>query len=169
MKKTGIFFGSSTGNTESVAYKLQHLLGDQNAETHNVETAEQADLERYPFLIFGTSTWGIGELQDDWESFLEIVDKVDLSQKKVALFGLGDQEIYPDSFADAIGKIYDRIEGSTTIVGQWPTDGYDFEESVAVKNNQFVGLILDIDNQPSLSDSRINAWVELLKKEFQLD
>lgn len=168
MKKIGIFFGSSTGNTEAIAYKLQHLLGEDLTETHNVETAEQVDLERYPYLIFGTSTWGLGELQDDWESFLEIIDKTDLSNKKVALFGLGDQEIYPDSFSDAIGKVFERIEGKTTIVGSWPTSGYSFEESVALKNNEFVGLILDVDNQSSLNDSRLTAWVEILKREFSI-
>lgn len=169
MKKIGIFFGSSTGNTEAIAYKLQHLFGNDSADTHNVETAEQHDLERYPFLIFGTSTWGIGELQDDWESFLDIVDKVDLAQKKVALFGLGDQEIYPESFADAVGKLYERIEGKTTVVGQWPNEGYAFDESVAFKDNKFVGLILDVDNQATLNDGRLSGWVELLKKEFGID
>lgn len=165
MANIAIFYGSSTGNTEKVAEKIKHAFGG-DAITLNVDDARDKDLVKFPYLIFGTSTWEIGDMQDDWQEFIDIVDKVDLSRKKVALFGLGDQEIYPNCFADGVGRIYDHITGKTTVVGKWPVDGYDFEESDAVRDGEFVGLILDEDNQSKLTNERIQKWVEMLRKEF---
>ncbi len=166
-KKIGIFYGSSTGQTEMVAEKLQQLFGEENADLLNVDMASEKDLEHYPYLILGTPTWGIGEMQDDWEDFAEILDKADLKGKKVALFGLGDQDTYPDSFADGVGMLFDRINARTEVVGAWPKAGYIFHESEALRGNQFVGLILDQENQASKTIERLEKWVEGLKKEFK--
>ena len=75
MKKIGIFYGSSTGNTEIVADKIKALFG-KDAETINIDSASKEDLEKYDFLVLGTSTWGIGDMQDDWEDFIEILEDV---------------------------------------------------------------------------------------------
>jgi flavodoxin I len=165
-KKIGIFYGSSTGQTELVAEKLQKLLGEENADLINVDGAMKSDLEKYPYLIFGTPTWGVGEMQDDWEDFSEIVEKSNLKEKKVALFGLGDQDTYPDSFADGIGILYDLLKDKVEIVGKWHKNGYTFNESEAYRDNAFVGLILDQENQADKTTERLEKWVEMLKKEF---
>jgi flavodoxin I len=165
-KKIGIFYGSSTGQTELVAEKLQQMLGVENADLINVDGATKSDLEQYPYLIFGTPTWGVGEMQDDWEDFSEIVEKSDLKEKKVALFGLGDQDTYPDSFADGVGILYDKIKDKTSVVGKWHKNGYIFSESEAFRDNAFVGLILDQENQADKTTERLEKWVEMLKKEF---
>lgn len=166
MAKIGIFYGTSTGNTETVAEKLQKILTPQEADIYNVDHATADDLKKYPYLIFGTSTWGIGDMQDDMEDFMDILKSVDLKDKKVAIFGLGDQDTYPDSFADGVGSLYDALKELTNVVGSWPTNGYEFEESDAVRDNKFVGCVLDQDNQASLTDERLRKWTEMLKKEF---
>ena len=166
MKKIGIFYGSSTGQTELVAEKLLSMLGEENAEVINVDIATKEDLERFPFLIFGTPTWGVGEMQDDWEDFSEIVMKANLKGKKIALFGLGDQDTYPDSFADGIGILYNKIKDKTKVIGKWHKNGYSFNESEAFRDNAFVGLILDQENQAGKTADRLEKWVEMLKKEF---
>lgn len=165
-KKIGIFFGSSTGQTERVAEKLHQLFGEDQAEVINVDIATREDLEKYPYLVFGTPTWGVGEMQDDWEDFMEILGKADLRGKKIALFGLGDQDTYPDSFADGVGMLYNKIKDKATIVGKWPKNGYVFHESEAIRGNAFVGLILDQENQPGKTNERLAKWVEMLRKEF---
>lgn len=165
MAKIGIFYGSSTGHTEKVAELIKNAFGD-DAVTINVDDATEKDLSKFQNLVFGTPTWDIGSMQDDWEDFIDTVKKADLKKKKVALFGLGDQENYPDSFADGIGVLYDEIAKKTTVVGHWPTEGYTFDESDAVKDGKFVGLIIDEDNQPKLTEERVKKWVEALKKEF---
>jgi flavodoxin I len=165
-KKIGIFYGSSTGQTEMVAEKLHQLLGEENADLINVDVATSDDLKKYAYLILGTPTWGIGEMQDDWEDFSEILEKTDLKGKKIALFGLGDQDTYPDSFADGVGMLYNKIKDKSLIVGKWPKNGYLFHESEAVKDNYFVGLIIDQENQAAMTNERLEKWVEMLKKDF---
>jgi flavodoxin I len=166
MADIGIFFGSSTGATELVAEQLQAILGADKAALYNVEDASLEDIDRHKFLIFGTPTWGMGDLQDDWGDFLEEIIKADMSKKKVALFGLGDQDTYPESFVDGLGVMYDVLKDKTTIVGFWPTKGYFFEDSLAVRNKKFVGLPIDEELQPEMTEDRLRKWVQLLEKEF---
>jgi len=165
MAKIGIFYGSSTGNTEIVAEKIKALFG-KDAETNNIDSASTKDFGKYDFIILGTSTWGIGDMQDDWEDFVDALEKVNFDKKKVALFGLGDQVNYADSFVDGMGAIHDAIYDRVDIVGAWPLDGYTFNESAAVKNGKFIGLAIDKENQQDLTDKRLKQWVEFLKKEF---
>ena len=89
-KMTGIFFGSTTGTTESVAARIAERLGVAQADVHNVAAASVEDVKKYDLLLLGSSTWGSGELQDDWPGFLDKLGKEDLSGRRVALFGCGD-------------------------------------------------------------------------------
>ncbi len=166
MEKIGIFYGSSTGHTQIVAEKLQRLFGDSTCDLYNVDSASKEDLKKHKYLIFGTPTWGIGDMQDDWDDFIEVVKECDMNGKKIALFGLGDQDTYPDSFADGVGILYDCVKEKAKVVGSWPTTGYFFSDSDACRDDKFVGLVLDQDNQSRLTDERLNTWVTQLKKEF---
>ena len=115
-------------------------------------------------MILGVSTWGVQDLQDDWNDFYPKLEKMDLSGKTIAIFGMGDASIYPSSFVDAMGILYEIVVSKgATIIGQISTEGYDFEYSRAVVDGQFVGLPLDDDTEPELTDERIAAWVEILK------
>ena len=163
MSKTGIFYGSSGGSTESVAKKIANLLGVDANDVRNVAKAKTSDLAAYDVLLFGTSTFGVGDLQDDWERFLPEVTKADLSGKKVALFGCGDSSSHSDTFCDAIGKIYVAVKDKTTVIGFTATAGYSFDASEAVADNQFVGLALDEDNESHLSEERIDNWTGIIK------
>ncbi len=165
MEKIGIFYGSSTGNAESVANKLQEALGD--VELFDVADASADDLNNFSNLILGTSTWGVGEMQDDFDAFMSELNDADLNGKKVALYGLGDQDGYSDTFVDAMGEVYEALEGKgCELVGEVSTDGYEFESSKAAKDGKFVGLPIDEDNQDDMTDDRIAAWVEVLKGAF---
>lgn len=156
--ETGIFYGSTTGNTESAAEKIKDLLKD--ATIQSISTASIEDFADYDNLIFGCSTWGYGELQDEWEYFIDKLKTASLGGKKIALFGTGDQAAYPDTFMDALGIIYEALETSgAQIIGYWPKEGYTYEASRAEIDDEFVGLVLDDDNQKNLTDERIKKWV----------
>jgi flavodoxin I len=168
MAKIGLFYGTQTGNTQSAAEAIQQEFGGSSVvELHDVANADTDDFAAYDCLIIGCPTWNIGELQSDWEGFYEELDSVDFTGKKVAYFGPGDQLGYADNFQDAMGILEEKISelGGTT-VGQWSVDGYDFNESRAVKDGKFVGLALDDDNQSELTDTRIKQWVAQLKPAF---
>lgn len=81
----GIFYGSSTGNTKDVAAKLQSEIG---GDLHNITDVDADSFGGYDGIVLATSTWGAGDLQDDWEDFLPNLDDVDFSGKKVAILGL---------------------------------------------------------------------------------
>ena len=163
MGTIGIFFGSSTGNTESAAERIAAALGG-GASVNNIASSSADEILSFDNIIFGVSTWGAGDLQDDFEDFMGTLEEMDFSGKKVAVFGLGDQESYPDTFVDGMGIIAKAVASAGgSVIGATSTDGYSFDSSEAVDGDKFVGLALDEDNQSDLSQDRINAWAEALK------
>lgn len=168
MNRIGIFYGTSGGNTEEIAKRIAPKLNVSSDDMYDVASAKASDLTQYDVLLFGSSTWGVGDLQDDWEGFIRVVAAADLSGKKVGLFGCGDSSSYPDTFCDAVGKIYQAVKDRATVVGYTGTEGYSFDASEAVVDSRFVGLAIDEDNESSLSDERIDTWVAQLKKDLAL-
>jgi flavodoxin I len=169
VSKIGLFFGTQTGKTESIAEQIRDEFGGSIVTLHDISQASTSDLEGYQYLIIGCPTWNVGELQSDWEGFFPELDDIDFSQKTVAYFGTGDQLGYSDNFLDAIGILEEKIAGrGGKTVGKWPTDGYDFSESRALRNGEFVGLAIDEDNQPELTERRIKDWVLQVKPAFGL-
>lgn len=170
MAQIGIFYGGSLkGSTYKTATSISEYFGKDQVSLHNVNEATKEDLEKYSFLILGTSAWGIGEMHQDWERFIDVLAEANLDQKKVALFGLGDQIEYPESFVDGMGTVFCRLPYKQNVVGFWPTKGYSFYFSTAEIDGKFVGLAIDEDSQPELTDERIQKWVEQLKSEFQFN
>ncbi len=167
MGKIGLFWGTDTGVTEEIVSILVDLIGSEKVESINVFNAAVEQFADYAHLLLGLSTWYDGELQSDWDEFFEQFQTIDFSGKTVALFGLGDQEGYGEYFVDGMGMIAEVVlKNGGTIVGRWPTKGYDFIASKAeLEKGFFVGLAIDEDIQPQKTDSRLEQWVALLEKE----
>lgn len=178
MSRIGIFFSSSTGNTRRIAKLIKKRFDDETmADALNVNKASAALVAGYSHLIFGTSTLGGGQLPGlstdcmggGWEEFLPQLNDVDFSGKTVALFGLGNQDKYPDEFVDAMGEIYHFVKArGAKVVGQWPADDYDFISSKALIDDAFTGLVLDQENQKNLTDERLDSWLKQIAPEFSL-
>lgn len=171
--KIGLFYGTDTGNTETVAKeikkKLEAIFGADTVDMKEIYKKKKEDFAPYEYLILGMPTWYDGELQADWEDFISEMEQVDFTGKKVAFYGLGDQYGYAAYFCDALGLFADIAEKQgATLAGFTSTEGYEFDHSKALRNNQFVGLCIDVDNQDELTNDRINAWLEQLIKEFGL-
>jgi flavodoxin I len=166
----GLFYGSTNGNTAAAAQLVQREFARQAGIV--VELLDVADyyleeMRSFDYLILGIPTWNIGQLQRDWDAIIEEFDEVDLHGKMAALFGLGDQIGYPDTFGDALFFLADKLESQgTKIVGSWPTDGYNFSGSWALRDGHFIGLMLDEDNQRELTEERVRVWVSQLIEEF---
>lgn len=168
MGKISVYYGSTTGNTRNAAEKIATLLGN-GVQAVDVGSARKDSFADSDVLILGTSTWGVGELQDDWIGALDHLRNAPLRGKHVALFGLGDQSTFADSFVDGMRDIYDAAcEAGATPVGACPQRGYEFNESRAVVEDLFVGLPLDDDNQSEMTNSRILMWVRQLETELGL-
>ncbi|MFA6062263.1 MAG: flavodoxin [Gallionella sp.] len=178
MSRIGLFFASSTGNTRRIAKFIKKRYNDETmADALNVNKATPELIAGFSHLIFGTSTLGGGQLPGlstdcmggGWEEFLPKLKDVDFTGKTVALFGLGDQDKYPDEFVDAMGEIYHFVVArGAKVVGAWPSDDYDFIQSKSLVDDQFVGLALDQENQKNLTDARLDSWLKLIAPEFGL-
>lgn len=169
--KIGLIYGSDDGNTETIAFRIQARLGEENVDVLDVSDVTQMDFASYDKLILGIPTWDFGQIQSDWEDFWDDVKEVGFEGKTVALFGLGDQFGYGDFFLDAMGMLHDvLVENGAKIVGHWPVEGYEFDASKALIEGEglFVGLGIDEDQQPELSASRLNKWVSQISHEFNL-
>ncbi len=168
MKKIGIFYGSSSGNTQAVAELIAGKLNVDKSHVIDVAKANAAQLSDYELLLLGSSTWGVGDLQDDWIGFVDQLGT--LSGKQVAVFGTGDSSSYADSFCDAIGLIADAAEkAGAAVVGKGvATSGYSFDDSQAVKDGAFCGLPIDADNESNLTEGRVTNWVAQIKAECGL-
>ena len=170
MASVGIFFGSDTGNTEAVAKMIQKQLGKQLVHVQDIAKSSKEDIDNFDLLLLGIPTWYYGEAQCDWDDFFPELEQIDFNDKLVAIFGCGDQEDYAEYFLDAMGMVRDIVEARGAIlVGQWSTDGYDFEASKGMADdNHFVGLGIDEDRQPELTDERVRAWCKQLHDELCL-
>jgi flavodoxin I len=167
MKKIGLFYSPDTVKTRQVGERIIKALGDAGVSAVSVKDATQEDFEKYDNIIAGASTWFDGELPVYWDEVLPEIESANLKNKKVAIFGLGDQVGYPDNFADGVGLLADIfIKAGAVMVGSTSTEGYKFEHSQAVKDGRFIGLVIDVENQSKLTDERIKSWVNQLKKEF---
>lgn len=150
----GIFYGSTTGVTEQIAEKLGTLLNAKVFHAGDIDKILEFDI-----VILATSTWGIGDIQDDWIGPLEKLKSLNLSGKKVGIVGVGDQESFSSSFVNGMRELYTAAtEANATVVGSTSTDGYSFDESTAIENGNFVGLVIDETNQSNLTDERIEKW-----------
>ena len=158
MGKTIVVYGSSTGTCEAIAGKIAEKLGVEAINASDLTADVIAENDN---LLIGTSTWGAGELQDDWYDGVDTLKGADLSGKVVAVFGCGDSASYSDTFCGAMKELYDAAKaGGATVVGEVDIDGYTFDDSDAVVDNKFVGLALDDINEDDKTDGRIDAWLE---------
>lgn len=171
-EKIGLFYGSSTGAGENVAHIIKEEVersGVATVDMRIVSSDTLKTMEEYQYLIFGCSTWNIGELQDDWDVKFNELNTVDFSGRKVALYGNGDQYGYSNTFVDAIGMIGDKVaERGGELVGFWPTDGFEFEFSKGAYQGVFMGLPLDDDNQPEQTRQRVINWIYWVMEQFGL-
>ncbi|MEZ5787393.1 MAG: flavodoxin FldA [Xanthobacteraceae bacterium] len=152
-----IIYGSDNGCTRSIADKIAAAI---NGTAIDITDAQPADMESCSLLILGCPTYADGELQSDWDTHLGKLEAAELSNKRVAIFGTGDQVGFPDSFVDAIGILHDIVERKgAEVIGYTDPAGYDFTKSAALRDGRFVGLALDEDNQSSETAARVKAWL----------
>jgi flavodoxin I len=172
MKTLGIIYWPKKGSVELNAKRIHREWGEDTADLISLRDIEPEGLLDYSYLIFGCSTVGADSWRDaytgnPWNTFLLKMNRssIDLRGRKVALFGLGDQILYPDHYVDEMARISSELKAhGAVIVGLWPADGYEHTDSKALKDGYFLGLALDEHNQANLSMERIHTWIGELKK-----
>ena len=129
MSKVLIIFGSTTGNTESIASKIGNLLecAGVTAEVKNAaDISDATDIAKdYDAVLMGASCWGDEdiELQDDFQPVFDQIGSMGLSGKKVAAFASGDSSY--QHFCGAVDVIEEAAKdaGATIVAGGLKVEG----------------------------------------------
>lgn len=165
-----LFWGKG-GNVERAARKVYSMFEPTEIDLFDLASFDTSTITDYNLIILGGSTIGAEvwmDVKDDneWSRFFRAVEKIDLSGKYVAFFGLGDQVLYPDHYVDALGIFKQEMsESNAKIIGEWPIEGYRFTDSDGYDGKMFFGLALDEDRQADLTIERSKKWTDNLKKE----
>jgi flavodoxin I len=128
LNSVGVYYSTSTGNTETVAGYISKAAGGLSFE--DIGDAKDDEILGHDALIVGAPTWHTGADEqrsgtawDDW--LYGTLPKLELEGKKVAIFGVGDQESYGDNFCDAAGELYDLFKAKgCKIYGMTSQGGY---------------------------------------------
>lgn len=173
MSKIAIFYGPEKGAVNRVADKVKNAIGEDKVEMVSVKNATYKDLDKFDKIIFGISTvgkesWDASYSNVDWAKFLPEIGKTSYEGKTLAIFGLGDHVTYATTFVDHIALLAKELEkNGGVLVGQVSSESYEFEESKALANGMFMGLPVDEDFEPELTDERVENWVAQLKPDFK--
>lgn len=174
MNRIGLFFGTETGSTRLIAKKMQKKLGDELCDKPvNVNRIAPDEMLKYDALILGTPSYGIGDIpgngvsgcfEPNWaEFFAKMPENPDFSGKRIAFFGLGAQERYADRFCSSLLPLVEKFKAwGAEVIGDWPVAGYTFEQSAAVVDGRFLGLIIDQRTQGMFTEERIDCWLALV-------
>lgn len=167
MKKITIYYGSTTGTCEAIASLIAKELNVDSNNVHNVTEMTCEELESSDVILLGSSTWGCGDLQDDWYNGIEILKKAHLTGKQVGLFSCGDGETYGDTFCEALTHLRDALSDSgCTFIGKVPAADYTFISSTAVEEDHFIGLAIDDVNESDKTEARIASWTKQIATEM---
>jgi flavodoxin I len=166
----GLYYSTSTGNTETVAGYLAERTGCSDYK--DIADADEAEIMGHEAIIVGAPTWHTGADEErsgtSWDEWLyQTLPNMDFSDKKVAIFGVGDSGGYADNFCDATGELYDCFTAKgAKIFGMTPDqDGIEYEETKSVRDGKFVGKMFDEDGYSDESEQRADDWVSQLKNE----
>ena len=87
MGKTGIFYASKGGVTETFAKQLAEHLG---ADLHNMKDTNVDAIAGYDNVILMASSYFFGALMEDWGSKVKLLHTVNFNGKNVAIVGVGN-------------------------------------------------------------------------------
>ena len=95
MKKATIIFGSTTGNTETVADMIAENMADYEVKIVYVTDAkDDSSVQEADLVLYGCSTMGLGELQEDFIPYYESrMTSTLLKGKDVAVSGGGNSAL----------------------------------------------------------------------------
>lgn len=158
----GIFYGTNTSSTESVAKCIQKELVTHglHAALDDIAHIRLERLQSYDLIMIGCPTWYIGEVQENWEEKRADIAALNLQGKHIAFFGCGDHLSYPDTFQDALGILWQDLQATgASLVGRWENPYKNRVFSKALDSHYFIGLALDEDNQAGRSNERMKQWL----------
>lgn len=158
----GIFYATGKGDTKKACEYLGEKLNAKVIAVKDVASA--SEFEGFDLLILASSSYGFGDLHDDWSQKLNLLREANLKGKKVAIIGVGNQARHADSFCGGVVEFLPCIKGSI-LLGSSDQNGYKFDNSSAFINGKFIGLMLDTKGD-SEYEKRIDEWARAIKSQI---
>lgn len=121
-----IVYETLTGTTQYVAEVMQTKLAELGHQTdlHSVRyQGQDPDFSKYQMVLFGAPTYDDGKLEQGMRVFIAKC-KADLSQLKVAIFGLGNSS-------------YPQFCTSATVLEEWVTQQHGHVQIPSLKVDGF--------------------------------
>lgn len=149
MHKTLIVYSTVGGNTELVVNQISQILSsnDFNVISTRVDVFKTETILDYDLVILASPTYNQGTLEDHFKPFMKELKKLDISNKKFAVVGLGSLKYYPEYLTEA-----------ATI----------FEDFLKKKNAILVVPALRITENPlKYLDSLIARWCQKIITQYQ--
>lgn len=171
MKKIALIYWPKKGNTEKAAFRIAEKFDRDVVDVFTIKEINTAEFGMYDAFIIGAPTTGADNWEDAyrslWNDFFLRLEKAEIKGKPYAIFGLGDQILYPYNFVDGMADIKQEFDKNGAVhYGYWPLEGYEFRESGAIEDGKFVGLPLDEDKQSEMTEDRITQWTAMISKDF---
>ena len=90
--KGAIIYGSRRGKVKQLAGLVNSVFQEQglNWDLMDIKGASSRIFLQYPMFIAASSTWGQGDLQEDWDDVERELRDMDLSGRRFACFGTGN-------------------------------------------------------------------------------
>lgn len=118
MTKILIIYATVSGNTELVVEKITQIINSQkkskNLElqiiTKRVDLANANEILDNELTILASPTYGQGTVEAHFLPFLKQINKLNLSNSKFAVIGLGSPRFYPEYLTEAAGILEMEIK-----------------------------------------------------------
>ena len=167
----GIYFATTTGKTEDIAERLHSILPSAESPKDLADLTDLSEFKSLDAIICGIPTWNTGAESERsgtaWDTILDEIGELNLSGKKVAIFGLGDSSTYTENYCDAMEELHRYFQkAGATMVGYVSKSEYTFDESKSLVGESFCGLPLDEDSESDMTDDRISQWADQLRTEI---
>ena len=166
MDNAGIFYATATGRTDRLVDQIE-LQWEGHLHRAELKSTDPKDLQGFDFLLLGSPTYGIGDLHHHWHDFLDGMKELDLSKKTVGLFVMADGRFHGDSFAGALGLLFDSIQPLGGVIrGSSDPEDYQFSKTTSLRcGGQFPGLVVDWSSpgERRKTPERITRWLRQLR------
>lgn len=121
MTKILIIYATVSGNTELVVEKIIQILNEQklakNLElqitSKRVDLANANEILQSDLTILASPTYGQGTVEAHFLPFLKQMNKLDLTDSKLAVIGLGSPRFYPEYLTESAGILEMEIKKSS--------------------------------------------------------
>ncbi|PWM89522.1 MAG: hypothetical protein DBY16_09105 [Coprobacter sp.] len=154
MKKIVIIYD---GITEELAKMVASQLQVGKESVRPISSLTPVKIKDYDTILLGLSANG------NTEEAIKLLSGVDLKDKTVGLFGHCARKAGMEMFCSLTGRFHDFLKNSGAhFIGAMPVEDYKAGAPIVAEGNEYVGLAFDEAIDGKATDSRVQAWTDIM-------